>query len=59
MGPYFSTAYIAKAIEVALIVLLAIDFVRHDGSPLKVVRAGLAALIALVTRRGTTAGAQA
>ena len=59
MGPYFSTAYVAKAIEVALIVLIAIDFVRHDGSPLKVIRAELAALIALVTRRGTTAGAQA
>lgn len=61
MGPYFSTAYIAKAIEVALIVLLAIDFVRHDGSPLKVVRAELAALTALVTRRGpgTAAGAEA
>src|SRR6188508_3557735 len=26
MGPYFTTAYIAKAIEVALIVTLAIDF---------------------------------
>ena len=33
MGPYFSTAYIAKAIEVALIVLLAVDFARHDGKP--------------------------
>ena len=33
MGPYFSTAYIAKGIEVALIVLLAVDFARHDGSP--------------------------
>jgi hypothetical protein len=32
-GPYYSTAYVAKAIEVALIVVLAVDFVRHDGSP--------------------------
>src|SRR4051794_30169023 len=37
MGPYFTTAYIAKAIEVSLIVMLAIDFARHDGSPTTVV----------------------
>ena len=30
-GPYYQTAYIAKAIEVALIVVLAVDFARHDG----------------------------
>ena len=47
-GPYYQTAYIAKAIEVALIVLLTIDFLRADGNPVKVVRrevsAGLAKL---------------
>jgi hypothetical protein len=59
MGPYFSTAYIAKAIEVALIVLLAIDFVRHDGNPIGVVRRELATAVALLTRRGGTAGAGA
>ena len=32
-GPYYSTAYVAKAIEVALIALVAIDFVRADGNP--------------------------
>jgi hypothetical protein len=37
-GPRYDMAYIAKAIEVALIGLLAIDFVRHDGSPLAVLR---------------------
>jgi hypothetical protein len=37
-GPRYDIAYLAKAIEVALIVLLAVDFVRHDGSPIKVVR---------------------
>jgi len=52
MGPYFSTAYIAKAIEVALIVALAIDFVRHDGSPIAVVRRELATLADFVNRRG-------
>lgn len=55
MGPYFSTAYIAKGIEVALIVALAIDFARHDGSPIAVVRRELAAFSSLVGRRGTVA----
>jgi hypothetical protein len=59
MGPYFSTAYIAKGIEIALIVLLAIDFARHDGSPIGVVRRELSAFGALVTRRSGTAGAGA
>jgi len=53
MGPYFTTAYIAKAIEVALIVTLAIDFARHDGSPIAVARRELAAFSSLVGRRGT------
>ena len=55
MGPYFTTAYIAKAIEVALIVTLAIDFARHDGSPIAVARRELAAFSGLVGRRGTVA----
>ena len=55
MGPFFSTAYIAKGIEVALITLLAIDFARHDGSPISVVRSELAAFTSLVGRRGTVA----
>jgi hypothetical protein len=59
MGPYFTTAYIAKGIEIALIVLLAIDFVRHDGNPVAVARRELAALVALATRRTGTAGAGA
>jgi hypothetical protein len=54
-GPYYSTAYIAKAIEVTLIVVLAIDFARHDGSPIAVVRRELAAFSGLVARRGTAA----
>jgi hypothetical protein len=55
MGPYFSTAYIAKAIEVALIVTLAVDFARHDGNPLALARRELAALMTLVGGRGTVA----
>jgi hypothetical protein len=43
-GPYYSTAFIAKGIEVALIVLLAIDFARMDGNPVTVVKNEIAAL---------------
>jgi hypothetical protein len=58
-GPYFTTAYIAKAIEVALIVLLAIDFARMDGNPINVVKSELAALNARFGRRSATGSAQA
>ena len=58
-GPYFSTAYIAKAIEVALIVLLAVDFARMDGNPISVVKSELAQLIARFSRRASTGSAGA
>jgi hypothetical protein len=54
-GPYYSTAYIAKAIEVALIVAVAVDFARMDGNPVTVIRRELAAFGAFVARRGTAA----
>ena len=54
-GPYYSTAYIAKGIEVALIVLLAVDFARHDGNPVALVRRELASFLSLVNGRGTAA----
>ena len=54
-GPYYQTAYIAKAIEVALIVLVAVDFARMDGNPVAVVKRKLAAFSALVSGRGTAA----
>ena len=57
MGPYFTTAYVAKAIEVALIVTLAVDFARRDGNPINVVRRELAAFTNLVSRRGVVAAA--
>ena len=38
MGPRYDVAYIAKAIEVALIVLLAIEVRAYDGSPIRRVR---------------------
>jgi hypothetical protein len=58
-GPYYSTAYIAKAIEVVLIALLAIDFVRMDGNPLKVVKSELALLASKLGRRPATGPAGA
>ena len=50
-GPYYSTAYLAKGIEVALIVLVAIDFARMDGNPVTLIRRELASFVALVTSR--------
>ncbi|MGZ9276147.1 MAG: hypothetical protein ACXW4L_03390 [Candidatus Limnocylindrales bacterium] len=58
-GPYYQTAYIAKAIEVALIVLVAVDFARMDGNPITVVKRELASFGDLVARRRGTAGAGA
>lgn len=43
-GPYYSTAYIAKAIEVAIIVLVTVDVIRVWGSPIAMVRAALASV---------------
>lgn len=38
MGPRYDVAYIAKAIEVALIVLLAIEVRAYDGNPIRRLR---------------------
>lgn len=57
-GPYYSTAYLAKGIEIALITLLVVDFVRFDGNPLAVVRREIAAgLVYVKTRRTAPAAA--
>ena len=58
-APYFTTAYIAKAIEVALIVLVAIDFARMDGSPVAVVKRELGLLTSRFGRRTATGSAGA
>lgn len=50
-GPRYETAYIAKAIEVALIALLAVDFARMDGNPINVVKSELALLASKLGRR--------
>ena len=58
-GPYYTTAYIAKAIEVALIVTLAVDFARMDGNPVNVVKSELALLASKLGRRPATGQAGA
>jgi hypothetical protein len=55
-GPYYSTAYIAKAIEIALIALVAIDFARLDGNPVDVVKRELAAFGAFLGGSRGSAG---
>jgi len=50
-GPYYTTAYIAKGIEVALIFLLVVDFLRADGNPVKVVKREVKATLAKISRR--------
>jgi hypothetical protein len=42
---FFSTAYLAKSIEVALIGLLAIDFIRRDGNPIERIRHEIRSLL--------------
>jgi hypothetical protein len=56
MGPRYDVAYIAKAIEVALVFLLVVDFLRADGNPVTVVRRELALGLSKVTQlRGASA----
>jgi hypothetical protein len=50
-GPYYTTAFIAKGIEVALITLLAVDFARMDGNPVNVVKSEVALLATKLGRR--------
>jgi hypothetical protein len=50
MGPRYETAYVAKAIEVGLIVLLAIEIRRLDGSPVAIVRRVLGDAVAAAQR---------
>jgi hypothetical protein len=46
-GPFFTTAYIAKTIELSLIALLAIDFVRFDGNPIAMIRRAMRGMLPL------------
>jgi hypothetical protein len=58
-GPYYTTAYIAKGIEIALITLLLVDFARMDGNPVKVVKSELALLAGKLGRAVATGEAGA
>jgi hypothetical protein len=58
-GPYYTTAYIAKGIEIVLITLLVVDFARMDGNPINVVKSELALLIGKLGRRTATGQAGA
>jgi hypothetical protein len=58
-GPYYTTAYVAKGIEIALITLLAIDFARMDGNPIQVVKSELSSLASKLGRRPATGQAGA
>lgn len=51
MGPYFTLGWIAKGIEVAILVLLAADLFRLYGSPNGLLRAAVGSV-----RPGTSAG---
>jgi hypothetical protein len=44
IGPYFTLGWIAKGIEVAILVLLAVDLIRLYGSPRGLVRSALSSL---------------
>jgi hypothetical protein len=44
IGPYFDLGWVAKAIEVAILTLLAADIVRVYGSPIGFIRAALSSL---------------
>ena len=58
-GPFYSTAFIAKGIEVALIALLAIDFARMDGNPLTVIKSELSTLTSRFGRGQASGSARA
>ncbi len=49
-GPHYTTAYVAKAVEVALIGAVAADFLHLDGNPVVVVRRELATFGSFVAR---------
>jgi hypothetical protein len=44
-GPRYDVAYFTKAIELALIALLTIDFARRDGNPVERIRREIRALL--------------
>jgi hypothetical protein len=58
-GPYFSTAYVAKAVEVALIALITVDVFRVYGGPIGFVRTAVASVTSIFGGRGQAGPAAA
>jgi hypothetical protein len=51
MGPYFTLGWIAKGIEVILIVLVVVDVIRVYGSPMGLVRSAVESVAPFVPTR--------
>jgi hypothetical protein len=51
IGPYFTLGWIAKGVEVALIVLVAVDIFRVYGSPMGFVRTALDSVAPVLPER--------
>ncbi|HEY3523359.1 MAG TPA: hypothetical protein VGK63_06620 [Candidatus Limnocylindrales bacterium] len=59
MGPRYPTAYLAKADELLLIAVLAVDFLRADGNPVSYVKVVASDALAFVGLRPAAAGSRA
>lgn len=59
MGPYFTLGWITKGIEVALIVLVAVDILRVYGSPMGFVRAAIGSVAPILPARVRAIGGAA
>ncbi len=59
MGPRYPTAYLAKADELLLIAVLAVDFARADGNPVAYIRSVLPGALAFVGLRPAAGGSRA
>ena len=51
MGPYFTLGFIAKGIEVALVMLLVVDVIRVYGSPFGLVRTAIESISPILPER--------
>jgi hypothetical protein len=54
IGPYFTLGWVAKAIEVAILILLAVDLRYAFGTPAELIRAALGSVGLLKDERRTT-----
>ena len=54
IGPYFTLGWVAKAIEVAILILLVVDVRNAFGTPAELIRAALSSVGLLKDERRTT-----